>query len=229
MPSPAAPPAAVLHATPRGRSRRLPEGCSRPRRGFCVAAGFPRCGCSLAPRRSKETPKIGDHGGKVRQPERHCLLLTDAGIPHLLEDGYRALRAPASTSMPSASTEAPGAKSSCGSLRLSRHWLPQPAARAVAAGGDNAGGNGGLAWGRRCTPWQSAGEQRLPQQQAAASGVAGEGTTSAPRARGVPLRALSPCRGSTRQRYALCSRFSRRRLPPAARVKLSKLSPIIAS
>ena len=73
-----------------------------------VAAGFPRCCCSLAPRRSKETQKTGDHGGRVRQPEGHCLLRTDVGIPHLLEDGYRALRAPASTSMPSASPEAPG-------------------------------------------------------------------------------------------------------------------------
>ncbi len=115
--------------------------CAWPCR-LCVAAGFPRCGCSLAPRRSKETQKTGDHGGIVRQPERHCLLLTDAGIPHLLEDGYRALRAPAASSMSSASSHAPGAKS-CGLLLLSR-WLPQPAARA-AAFCDNAGGNGGLA------------------------------------------------------------------------------------
>ncbi len=41
-----------------------------------VAAGFPRCCCSLAPRRSKETPKTGDHGGIVRQPERDRSLLT---------------------------------------------------------------------------------------------------------------------------------------------------------
>ena len=32
VPSPAAPPAAVLHAATRGRSRRLPEGCYRTRR-----------------------------------------------------------------------------------------------------------------------------------------------------------------------------------------------------
>ena len=31
-PSPAAPPAAALHTAPRGRSRRLPEGCDRKRR-----------------------------------------------------------------------------------------------------------------------------------------------------------------------------------------------------
>ncbi len=37
-------------------------------------------------------------------------------------------------------------KSGCGSLRLSRHWLPQlPALRAAAAGLDDAGSTGGLA------------------------------------------------------------------------------------
>ncbi len=122
-----------------------------------VAAGFPRYGCSLAPIRSKETPKTGDHGGRVRQPKRHCLLLTDAGIPHLLEDGYRALRAPAASSMPSAGSQAPGAKSGGCSLRLSRErcsrWLPQSAARAAAAGGDNASSDGGLAQDSSGTPW----------------------------------------------------------------------------
>ncbi len=51
--------------------------------------------------------------------------------------------------MPSAGSQAPGAKSSGCSLRLSR-WrcsrrLPQPAAWAATVGGDNAGGDGGLA------------------------------------------------------------------------------------
>ncbi|MEE8177842.1 MAG: hypothetical protein V3T65_07590 [Acidobacteriota bacterium] len=64
--------------------------------------------------------------------------------------------------MPSAGSQTPGAKSGCGSLRLNRHWLPQPAARA-AAFCDDAGGNGGLAQDSRCTPWQSAGEKRRPQ------------------------------------------------------------------
>ncbi|MEE8286919.1 MAG: hypothetical protein V3R72_09510, partial [Gammaproteobacteria bacterium] len=116
----------------------------------------------LAPRRSKETQKTGDHGGIVRQPKRHCLLLTDAGIPHLLEDGYRALRAPASALMSSASSHTPGTKTG-GSLRLSR-WLPQPAAQAAAFCDDNAGGDGGLAQDSRGTPWQSAGEHRQPRK-----------------------------------------------------------------
>ncbi len=97
----------------------------------------------MVDRRSKKTPKTGDHGGRVREPERHCLLLTDTGIPHLLEDGYRALRAPASPSVLYADSQAPGAKRGSGSLRLSR-WLPQPATRAAACC-DDAGGNGGLA------------------------------------------------------------------------------------
>ncbi|MEE8292511.1 MAG: hypothetical protein V3R80_13610, partial [Candidatus Tectomicrobia bacterium] len=79
-PSPAAPPAAVLPAAPSGH--RLQAGRSRTRRGFCVrvAASFPRGGGSLAPRRSKEAPKTGDHGGIIRQPERNCSLLTAAAI-----------------------------------------------------------------------------------------------------------------------------------------------------
>ncbi|MEE9162819.1 MAG: IS1 family transposase, partial [Candidatus Neomarinimicrobiota bacterium] len=56
----------------------------------------------------------------------------------------RALRAPASASVLCARPEAPGAKSGNGSLRLSRHWLAQPAAR-TAAFCDDAGGDGGLA------------------------------------------------------------------------------------
>ncbi len=112
--------AARRRAACRDRRPQLPAACGvlphaarllrAPPCRVRVAAGFPRCGCSLAPRRSKETQKTGDHGGRVRQPERHCLLLTDAGIPHLLEDCYRALRAPASASMPSASPDAPGAR-----------------------------------------------------------------------------------------------------------------------
>ncbi len=82
----------------------------------CVRGGLVPPLRLLASRRSKETPKTGDHGGRVRQPKRHCLLLTDAGIPHLLEDGYRALRAPAASSMPSASPETPGPRAAdhCG-------------------------------------------------------------------------------------------------------------------
>ncbi len=83
----------------------------------------------------------------MREPEKHCSLLTDAGIPHLLEEGYRALRAPAASLISSASSHAPGVKSGTGSLLLSR-WLPQPAARA-AAFCDDAGGNGGLAHVRK--------------------------------------------------------------------------------
>ncbi len=92
-------------------------------RCFCLRAMPCARGCWVPPLRllarslrSKETPKTGDHGGIMRQPKRHCLLLTDAGIPHLLEDGYRALRAPASASMPSARPEAPGTRAAahCG-------------------------------------------------------------------------------------------------------------------
>ncbi len=92
----------------------LPEATAAScRRGAASAcAAMPRARGGWVPplrllacsQHSKETPKTGDHGGKVRQPKRHCLLLTDAGIQHLLEDGYRALRAPASTLMPSAQT-----------------------------------------------------------------------------------------------------------------------------
>ncbi|MEE8290309.1 MAG: hypothetical protein V3R80_02420, partial [Candidatus Tectomicrobia bacterium] len=61
-------------------------------------------------------------------------------------EGHRALRAPASPSVPSACSQAPGAKTGSGSLRLSRHWLPQlPALLAAAAGLDDAGSTGGLA------------------------------------------------------------------------------------
>ncbi len=102
-------------------------------------------------------------GGIIRQPERDCFILTAFAIQHAFGNGHRALRAPALASGPSASPEAPGAKSGSGSLRLSRNRLPQPAAQAAAAGGDNAGGDGGLAQDSRCTLWQSAGEQRRPQ------------------------------------------------------------------
>ncbi len=70
-------------------------------------------------------------------------------IQHALGEGHRALRAPASASVSSAGSHAPGAKTGGSSLRLSRHWLPQPAAQAAAASGDDAGGNGGLAHVRK--------------------------------------------------------------------------------
>ncbi len=84
----------------------------------------------------------------MRQPERNCASLTAAAIPHGRGEGHRALRAPASASVPSAGSQTPGAKSGGGSLRLSRLWLPQPAARA-AAFCDDASGDGGLAHVRK--------------------------------------------------------------------------------
>ncbi len=132
--------------------------------GWRVVAGFPCGGGSLAPRRSKDAPKTGDHGGIMHQPERDRSILTTTAIQPALGNGHRALRAPASPSVASAGSQTPGAKSGGGSLLLSRERssrrLPQPAARAAAASGDNAGGDGGLAQDSRGTPWQSAGEQR---------------------------------------------------------------------
>ncbi len=83
----------------------------------------------------------------MRQPERNCSLLKAAAIPYALREGHRALHTPASASVPSAGSQAPGAKSGGGLLRLSR-WLPQPAARA-AAFCDDAGGDGGLSHERK--------------------------------------------------------------------------------
>ncbi len=99
----------------------------------------------------------------MRQPQRNYSLLKATAIPHALGEGHRALRAPASPSVLYADSQAPGAKSGRGSLRLSRHWLPQPAARVAAAGGDDAGSDGGMAQDSGGTPWQSAGEKRRPQ------------------------------------------------------------------
>ena len=82
----------------------------------------------------------------MRQPERNCSLLKAAAIPHALGEGHRALRAPASASVQSADSQTPGVKRGSGSLRLSRHWLPQlPALRAAPACLDDAGSTGGLA------------------------------------------------------------------------------------
>ncbi len=77
------------------------------RRGVCVrrhaacawrrasAAGFHSGGGSLAPRRSKDAPKTGDHEGRVRQPQRNRNSLKATAIQHALGEGHRALRAPA--------------------------------------------------------------------------------------------------------------------------------------
>ncbi len=91
--------------------------------------------------------------GIMHQPERNCSLLTTAAIPHALGEGHRALRAPASASVPSADSQTPGVKSGGGSLRLSRRRcsrrLPQPVARAAAASGDDASGDRDLAHVRK--------------------------------------------------------------------------------
>ncbi len=101
---------------------RQPEGSDRKRLGFCSlqasrawrgAAGFPRGGGSLAPRRSKEAPKTGYHGGRMRQPQRNRFIPKAAAIPHALGEGYRALRAPASPSVLCADSQAPKDKSCC--------------------------------------------------------------------------------------------------------------------
>ncbi len=84
-----------------------------------------------------------------------------------------------------ADSQAPGAKSDSGSLRLSHLWLPQPAAWA-AAFCDDTGGDGGLAQDSRGTPRQSAGEQLpccMPRPGAAAASCR-QGAT----ARGVQKR-----------------------------------------
>ncbi len=143
----AAPPAAALHAAPRGAPARGAASACAPC-GWLVAAGFPCGGCSLAPRRSKAAPKTGYYGGIIRQPKRNCSLLTAVAIPHALGEGHRALRAPASPSVLCADSQTPGAKSGGCSLLLSRHWPPQPAARA-AAFCDDTSGDGGLAHERK--------------------------------------------------------------------------------
>ncbi len=117
-----------------------------PAARLCQRSPLARGGGSLAPRRSKAAPKTGDHRGIMRKPQRHRASLTAFAIPHALGEGHRALRAPASPSVPSAGSQTPGVKSGCGSLRLSRHWLPQlPALRAAPACLDDAGSTGGLA------------------------------------------------------------------------------------
>ncbi len=96
------------------RSQGLPHAARllrTPPCGWRVAVGFPRGGSSLAPRRSKEAPKTGYHGGIIRQTQRNRFILTASAIRHARGEGYRALRAPASASVPSAGPQTPGAKS----------------------------------------------------------------------------------------------------------------------
>ncbi len=70
--------------------------------------------------RSKETPKTGDHGGIMRQPQRNRSIPKAYAKQYLLGEGHRALRAPASASVPRAGSQVPGVKSCGGSLRLCR-------------------------------------------------------------------------------------------------------------
>ncbi len=89
-------PAAALPAAPSGHRCLLPESCCSSPRGFCVrrhaacawrlssAASFYRGGGSLAPRRSKEAPKTGDHGGIMRQLQRNRSIPT---LPNLCYTG----------------------------------------------------------------------------------------------------------------------------------------------
>ncbi len=148
---PSALPAATLHAATGGRSRQLPTGRSCTRRGFCVRAMRLARGGGLPPRRwiarsmrSKGAPKTGDHGGRIRQSERDRFIPKASAIQHVLGEGHRALRAPASASVSSAGSQAPGVKSGGGSLLLSRHWLPQLPALRAAAYAQDAGSTGGL-------------------------------------------------------------------------------------
>ncbi len=117
-----------------------------------VAAGFPRCGCSLAPRRSKEIPKTGDHGGIVRQPERDRSLLTATAYSMRWEKVIARFAHRRRHRYQTQALRRRESRAACGSLLLSRErcsrWLPQPAARA-AAFCDDAGGNGGLAYERK--------------------------------------------------------------------------------
>ena len=102
-PSPAAPPVASLPAPTSGYRKRLLRAPPCRVRVAAVVCGW------LLPRRwlarslrSKETSKTGDHGGIMCQPERDRSIRTAAAIQHALGNGYRALRAPASASVPSA-------------------------------------------------------------------------------------------------------------------------------
>ncbi len=148
----------------------------------------------------------------MRQPQMHRFILTAAAIQHALGEGHRALRAPASPSVLCAGSQAPGAKSSRGSLLLSRErcsrWLPQPAARA-AAFCDDAGGDGGLAQDSRCTPWQSAGEQRRPRELSCCSVRRSGQRQARPRTARLPHVFLS----NAARRCAACR--SQRPQPPA--------------
>ncbi len=134
LPQPRRPPLPAATGSRKGASARGSASTCAPC-GWRVAAGFHRGGGSLAPMRSKETPKTGHHGGIIHQPQRNCSIPKAYAKQHLLGEGHRALRAP------------PSRRAACRSQGLPHAalLLRAPPCRVLAAAADFPCGGGSLA------------------------------------------------------------------------------------